>query len=65
MLNEAPRLTAHGLRKFFISTVAENIGNLRVCALMEGHAAPMEMRDNLQYEVELAVKNVLRKHFEK
>ncbi len=120
MLNEAPRLTAHGLRKFFISTVAENVGNLRVCALMEGHAAPMglddnyvkinddlikesylavvpdlsfenvevnlldsskrreledkiddlekrnrEMQDNLQYEVELAVKNVLRKHFEK
>ena len=46
MLDEAPRLSAHGLRKYFISTAAENVGNLRVCALMEGHAAPMGLDDS-------------------
>lgn len=43
LLEEEPNFTPHNLRKFFISTAAENIGNLRICALMEGHAAPMNI----------------------
>lgn len=45
-LKEIPKITPHALRKFFISTVAENVGNLRVSALMEGHAPPMNLDVN-------------------
>lgn len=37
---EKTEFNPHNLRKFFISVVAEHIGNLRVCMLMEGHAPP-------------------------
>ena len=43
---ENPNFTPHALRKYFISTVAENIGNLRVSALMEGHVPPMDLDMN-------------------
>ena len=36
-----PRFHAHGLRKWFISTVRENCSNLSVCVQMEGHAFPV------------------------
>ena len=45
-IKECPTISPHALRKFFISTLAENIGNLRVCALMEGHAPPMNLDVN-------------------
>lgn len=37
-----PKFHAHGLRKFFISTIAKNCGNLRICAIMEGHTPPIK-----------------------
>ena len=46
LMMEKPKFHPHALRKYFITTAAENIGNLRVCALMEGHTAPMGLDDN-------------------
>lgn len=36
-----PKFHAHGCRKFFTSTIAKNCGNLRICAIMEGHTSPL------------------------
>ena len=36
-----PKFHAHACRKFFISTINRNCGNLRVCALLEGHTPPI------------------------
>ena len=36
-----PNFHAHGLRKFFISTLAKNRVDARISALMEGHRAPI------------------------
>lgn len=36
-----PRFHAHGLRKWFISTVRANCSNLSVCVQMEGHTLPV------------------------
>lgn len=40
-IEEIPKFHAHGCRKFFISTINKNCGNLRVCTLMEGHKSPV------------------------
>ena len=37
-----PKFHAHGLRKFFQTTIARNCGNLRICTLMEGHTSPVK-----------------------
>lgn len=42
MLDEIPKFHAHGLRKFFITTLARKRVDLRASALMEGHKAPMQ-----------------------
>lgn len=42
LIEEYPKFHAHGLRKFFISTLATNCGDLRLCATMEGHASPLK-----------------------
>ena len=36
-----PRFHAHGCRKYFQTTVSNHCGNLRLCALMEGHKMPL------------------------
>ena len=41
-MEKIPKFHAHGLRKFFISTIAKNCGNLRICAIMEGHTPPIK-----------------------
>lgn len=41
-VEKIPKFHAHGLRKFFISTIAKNCGNLRICAIMEGHTPPIK-----------------------
>ena len=40
-VKKIPRFHAHGLRKFFETMVSRNCGNLRICAVMEGHTAPL------------------------
>lgn len=37
-----PNFHAHGLRKFFITTLAKNRVDVRISALMEGHSAPIQ-----------------------
>ena len=39
---EIPKFHAHGCRKFFISTVAEHCGDIRVSALLEGHSGGLK-----------------------
>lgn len=41
-IGNIPKFHAHGLRKFFQSTIAKNCGNLRICTLMEGHTSPIK-----------------------
>lgn len=41
-IEDIPKFHAHGLRKFFQSTIAKNCGNLRICTLMEGHTSPVK-----------------------
>ena len=40
-VEKIPKFHAHGLRKFFHTVIAKNCGNLRICAIMEGHTAPL------------------------
>ena len=40
-ISKIPKFHAHACRKFFQSTIAMNCGNLRICALMEGHSTPL------------------------
>ena len=40
-INSIPKFHAHGCRKFFISTINKNCGNVRLCTLMEGHKSPV------------------------
>lgn len=40
-ISEIPKFHAHGCRKYFISTISKNCGDLRLCALMEGHTTPL------------------------
>lgn len=40
-VEKIPRFHAHALRKFFETTIAHNCGDLRICAIMEGHTAPL------------------------
>lgn len=46
LLDEEPSFTPHALRKYFISTVAEHVSNLHVCAVFEGHSAPMSLDEH-------------------
>jgi len=41
-ISKIPKFHAHGLRKFFQTTIARNCGNLRICTLMEGHVSPVK-----------------------
>ena len=41
-IEKIPKFHAHGLRKFFQTTIARNCGNLRICTLMEGHTPPVK-----------------------
>lgn len=41
-----PKFHAHGLRKFFISTLANNSSNLRINLLMEGHKSDIKTDKN-------------------
>lgn len=40
-INRIPKFHAHGCRKYFISMINKNCGNLRICALLEGHTPPI------------------------
>ena len=40
-IEKIPKFHAHGCRKYFISTISKNCGDLRLCALMEGHTTPL------------------------
>ena len=40
-IENIPKFHAHGCRKYFISTISKNCGDLRLCALMEGHTTPL------------------------
>lgn len=40
-IDKIPKFHAHGCRKYFISTINKNVGNLRLCTLMEGHKSPV------------------------
>lgn len=41
-IGKIPKFHAHACRKFFSSMIAKNCGNLRICALLEGHTAPLK-----------------------
>lgn len=45
-VEKIPKFHAHALRKFFSSTIATNCGNLRICAIMEGHTSPLKTDDS-------------------
>jgi hypothetical protein len=52
-VGKIPKFHAHGLRKFFSSVIAKNCGNLRICAIMEGHTSPLRTDDSyVQIDVE-------------
>ena len=40
-INKIPKFHAHACRKFFSSMIAKNCGNLRICAILEGHTPPI------------------------
>ena len=42
MIEKIPKFHAHSCRKFFSTVIAKNCGNLRICAILEGHATPMK-----------------------
>lgn len=50
-VNRIPKFHAHGLRKFFSSVIAKNCGNLRICAIMEGHTSPLRT-DNSYVQID-------------
>lgn len=50
-INKIPKFHAHGLRKFFSSVIATNCGNLRICAIMEGHSSPLRT-DNSYVQID-------------
>lgn len=45
-INKIPKFHAHSCRKFFSSMIAKNCGNLRICAIMEGHTSPLKTDDS-------------------
>lgn len=52
-VTKIPKFHAHGCRKYFISTISKNCGDLRLCALMEGHSSPLATDSAyVKYEVE-------------
>ncbi len=52
-IEKIPKFHAHGLRKFFQTTIARNCGNLRICTLLEGHTPPVKTDPSyIQIEVE-------------
>lgn len=40
-ISKIPKFHAHACRKFFSSMIARNCGNLRICAILEGHTTPL------------------------
>lgn len=40
-INRIPRFHAHACRKYFETMISRNCGDLRLCALMEGHKSPI------------------------
>ncbi|MBQ2653057.1 MAG: site-specific integrase [Methanobrevibacter sp.] len=42
MIAKIPKFHAHSCRKFFSSMIAKNCGNLRICAILEGHTSPLK-----------------------
>lgn len=41
-VGKIPKFHAHGCRKYFETMISRNCGDLRLCALMEGHASPIK-----------------------
>ena len=41
-IEKIPKFHAHACRKYFETMVAKNCGNLRICAMLEGHTAPLQ-----------------------
>lgn len=41
-ISKIPKFHAHSCRKFFSSMIAKNCGNLRICAILEGHTSPIK-----------------------
>ena len=42
MIEKIPKFHAHSCRKFFSTVIAKNCGNIRICAILEGHTTPMK-----------------------
>ncbi|MBQ2832580.1 hypothetical protein [Methanobrevibacter sp.] len=42
MIDKIPKFHAHSCRKFFSSMIAKNCGNIRICAILEGHTSPIK-----------------------
>lgn len=40
-VEKIPRFHAHACRKYFETMIARNCGDLRICAILEGHTPPM------------------------
>ena len=40
-INKIPKFHAHACRKYFETMISRNCGDLRLCALMEGHTSPI------------------------
>ena len=40
-ISKIPRFHAHACRKYFETMISRNCGDLRLCALMEGHKSPI------------------------
>ncbi|MBQ2831800.1 hypothetical protein [Methanobrevibacter sp.] len=41
-IREIPKFHAHGCRKYFQTMVSRHCGDIRLCAIMEGHASPIK-----------------------
>ena len=51
-INKIPKFHAHSCRKFFSSMIAKNCGNLRICAILEGHSSPLKT-DSSYIEIDI------------
>jgi len=54
-VEKIPKFHAHSLRKFFSTQIARNCGNIRICAILEGHTSPLRTDDSY---IRLDVKEI-------
>lgn len=52
-IDKIPKFHAHGCRKYFQTMISRNCGNLRICAVMEGHVSPIKTDSSyIKHEIE-------------